>query len=199
MQTGKGAMADGPRDELTRILQDARDGNEAAASRLLPLVYDELRQLAGAYFRTQNRDHTLQPTALVHEAYVRLINSDHAEWNDRAHFFAVAATAMRQILIDHARRKGADKRGGSWKQVPMDQASNHADLGHNLDLLALDEAMQRLSKRNPRKAQVVELRVFGGLTCDETAAVLGITSKAAEADWYGARAWLRRELSDERN
>ncbi len=192
-------MADGSRDELTQILQDARGGDEAAANRLLPLVYDELRLLAGSYFRNQNSDHTLQPTALVHEAYVRLINSDTAAWNDRAHFFAVAATAMRQILIDHARRKGADKRGGNWKQVSMDDASDRADFGSNLDLLALDDAMQRLSEKSPRKAQVVELRVFGGLTCDETAAVLGISSKAAEADWYGARAWLRRELHDERN
>lgn len=192
-------MADGSRDELTQILQDARGGDEAAANRLLPLVYDELRLLAGSYFRNQNSDHTLQPTALVHEAYVRLINSDTAGWNDRAHFFAVAATAMRQILIDHARRKGADKRGGSWKQVSMDHASDRADFGSNLDLLALDDAMRRLSEKSPRKAQVVELRVFGGLTCDETAAVLGISSKAAEADWYGARAWLRRELNDERN
>ena len=180
--------------EVTRILQAAGDGDTAAARRLFPLVYDELRALAGSLFQNQGPNHTLQPTALVHDAYMRMVGQPEGAWKDRAHFLAVAAQAMRQILIDHARRKKAEKRGSGWDRVTLDEAVA-LDGERTLDVLALDEAMTRLSGLDERKARVVELRFFGGLTNEEVASVLDVSRATVADDWTVARAWLRGELS----
>ncbi|TWT44885.1 RNA polymerase sigma factor [Phycisphaerae bacterium RAS1] len=180
--------------EATAVLAAIRGGDPAAAEKLLPLVYDELRALAGGFFRRQRSDHTLQPTALVHEAFVRMIDATSAAWNDRAHFFAIAATAMRQILTDHARRKKAAKRGGDWDKVAVETISAPSD-GENIDVVALDEALTRLGQLDARKHRVVELRFFGGLTVDEIADVLGMSKTTIESEWRAARAWLSAELS----
>lgn len=181
--------------EITRILGELHRGDAAAADRLLPLVYDELRALAGSYFARQQRGHTLQPTALVHEAYLKLAGSDSVEWQSRAHFMAVAARAMRQILINHARDKGAAKRGGDLQRVTLDQAVTPR-IGDDteIDLLALDLAMQKLAALNERQARIVELRFFGGLTIAEAAHVLGVGTTTVEDDWRLAKAWLARQL-----
>jgi RNA polymerase sigma factor (TIGR02999 family) len=180
--------------EVTRILQAAGNGDAAAAQRLFPLVYDELRALAGGIFQSQGPHHTLQPTALVHDAYLRMVGQPEGAWKDRAHFLAVAAQAMRQILIDHARRKKAEKRGSGWERVTLDDVMT-LEGERTLDVLALDEALQRLSHLDERKARVVELRFFGGLTNEEVASVLDVARATVADDWTVARAWLRGELS----
>ena len=180
--------------DATRILEELQSGDASAAERLLPLVYAELRAMAGGLFRGQRTDHTLQPTALVHEAYVRLVAHTSTEWEDRRHFFAVAATAMRQILADHARRKRAEKRGGGRARVSLDAAVT-PPAEPTLDLVVLDDALAKLCEVDPRKLRVVELRFFGGLTVDQVADVLGISKTTAESDWRAARAWLRAELA----
>jgi len=171
-------------------------GGDAAAPGpdLFADLYAELRQVAAAYLRTERRDHTLQPTALVHEAFIKLAERTGAAWNDQAHFRASAAAAMRQILVDHARRRGTDKRGGGWMKVSLDSGVA-IGAGMDIDVLALDEALAQLHALDSRKARVVELRFFAGMTCDEAAEVVGVASKTAEADWYMARAWLRRRLA----
>lgn len=185
--------------EATMILQQMGDGDAAAAQRLLPLVYEELRALAGSHFRHQRPDHTLQPTALVHEAFVRLIDQPEDKWNDRAHFFAVAATAMRQILMDHARRKKADKRGGGggWGRIELEHAAGEAQRESDIDIIALDEALSKLAELDGggRKHRIVELRFFGGLSMDEIATSLGVSKTTVESDWRAARAWLAAEVS----
>jgi RNA polymerase sigma-70 factor, ECF subfamily len=184
--------------EATLLLEALAGGDESAAARLLPILYAELRALAGAYFRGQPVNHTLQPTALVHDAYLRLVNQPPGQWNNRAHFMAVAATAMRQILTDHARRKKSDKRGGDWQRVGLDVALARETGGEggdaDLDLVALDEAMSKLEAHDPRKHRIVELRFFGGLTVDEVAVVTGVSKTTVESDWRAARAWLGVEL-----
>lgn len=183
---------------VTQVLSEIAAGSRSAVERLLPLVYEELRALARSHFREQAGNHTLQPTALVHEAFLRLVGPAGEKLRDRDHFFAVAATAMRQILIDHARRKQADKRGGDRERITLDvvQPSEPEPLMvGGIDVLMLEEALTTLAQRDPRKARVVELRVFGGLTCEQTAQVMGMPPKTVEADWYMARAWLRRELT----
>ncbi|MFN0138181.1 MAG: sigma-70 family RNA polymerase sigma factor [Phycisphaerae bacterium] len=187
-----------PIGPVTHVLAEIAAGSDSAVARLLPLVYDELRALARSHFREQKADHTLQPTALVHEAFVKMVGISAEKLRDRDHFFAVAATAMRQILIDHARRKQADKRGGDRERVTLDLAGPVGDdsalsVG-GVDVLTLEDALQRLAERDERKARIVELRVYAGLTCEQTAQVLGVSPKTVEADWYMARAWLRREL-----
>jgi RNA polymerase sigma factor (TIGR02999 family) len=180
--------------EATQILLRMRDGDRvSAAGELLPLVYAQLRALAGSYFQQQQLSHTLQPTALVHEAYLKLVDQSAMEWKDRAHFFAVAATAMRQILIDHARRKHAAKRGGDWQRVTIDQAASPSSLGE-IDVLALDEAMTTLASIDPRQARVVELRFFGGLSVEEAAEALKVSTRTVELDWRMAKAWLSKAL-----
>jgi RNA polymerase sigma-70 factor, ECF subfamily len=164
-----------------------RDDAEA----LFVRVYEELRGLARGYLR--GASHTLQPTALVHEAFLRMVRQPHG-WQDRNHFVAVAATAMRQILVDHARRRAAAKRGGGQSPVTLTELPDDAGTGP-IDLLALDEALQRLAAVSPRQARIVELRCFGGLTVDETAEVLGISGSLAEKEWRRVRAWIRRELA----
>ena len=181
-------------DEITRILASAGAGDRRAVERLFPLVYHELRALAGDLFRNQNAAHTLQPTALVHDAYIRMVGARTGTWKDRAHFFAVAAQAMRQALIDHARRKQAEKRGGGWDRVTLD-AAVAVDGHRTLDVLALEDVLARLAELDERKAKVVEMRFYGGLTNEEVAEVLEVSRTTVADDWEVARAWLRRELS----
>lgn len=187
-------MSEPPRNDATQVLADLGRGDESAARRLLPMVYAELRALAGSYFRRQEPDHTLQPTALVHEAFVRLVDQDNFQYNDRAHFFAVAATAMRHILTDHARRRRAAKRGGGREQVALDDAVKPAEESL-VDLIALDDALKRLAEYDERKHRVVELRFFGGLTVEEAARVMDVSKTTVESEWRAARAWLNHELS----
>ncbi|MGB0716291.1 MAG: ECF-type sigma factor [Phycisphaerae bacterium] len=184
-------------DHATMLLQRLSRGDAGAASNLLPLVYDELRAVAGGYFKRQDPSHTLQPTALVHEAYMKLVGAAGA-WNDHAHFCAVAATAMRQILIDHARAKRTAKRSGQQADITIDGLeSPSGDL--TLDLLALDDALDKLAKESERTARLVELRYFGGLSVDEIAHVIDVSPSTAAREWRHARAWLSRELGVERD
>jgi RNA polymerase sigma factor (TIGR02999 family) len=180
--------------DTTLILQQARGGDPDAVKALLPLVYDELRSIAANYLRNERAQHTLQPTALIHEAYIRLIDQKSVAWEDRMHFCSVAARFMRQILVDHARRRGAIKRGGDRQAVTLDGALAHCE-AQGVDVIDLNDALEALSALDERKSQVVELRFFGGLTCAEIARVLGIAEKTVEADWYMARAWLKRSMT----
>ncbi|MBX3395734.1 MAG: sigma-70 family RNA polymerase sigma factor [Phycisphaerae bacterium] len=181
--------------EMTRLIAAVAQGDRNASSALLPVVYQELRALAGKYLRGQRRDHTLQPTALVHEAYLKLIDQTQAKWNDRAHFFAVAATAMRQILVNHAVARAALKRGGGRAKIALDENVAAGDQPE-FDPIALDEALKKLAEFDERKSKVVELRFFSGLTVDEVAEVLNISRSTVEGDWRMARAWLSRELAE---
>ena len=184
-----------PSGQVTNVLAQLSAGDPAAAERLLPLVYEELRALAGHYFKKQRSDHTLQPTALVHEAYLKLVGQERPEWKSRAHFLAVAATAMRQILINHARDKKAAKRGGPDRQrITLDRALAAVE-SDVVDVIVLDDSISRLAKLSARQARVVELRVFGGLTVEEAAHVLGVGPTTVKTDWQFAKAWLKRELA----
>ncbi len=187
-------MASDPPGEVTQLLQELQRGNADAARRLIPLVYEELRRLAGHHMRDERPDHTLQPTALVHEAYLRLADQDRVEWAGRTHFIAVASTAMRRILLDHARRHRAEKRGGGRKTTLVESLAVAAS--REIDMLALDDALTRLEARDPRQGRIVELRYFGGLSIEETAAALSISPTTVKREWRFARAWLHRELSD---
>ncbi|MGE0479780.1 MAG: sigma-70 family RNA polymerase sigma factor [Phycisphaerae bacterium] len=181
-------------EHVTRILRSAADGDERAAAELLPLVYDELRSLARAQLARLPRGNTLQPTVLVHEAYLRLVGALDPGWNGRGHFFGAAAQAMRQVLVDQARRKFAEKRGGGRQRVPLDDA----DLPiapPTEDLLALDEALTELEQADPRKARVVMLRYFAGLTAEETAEALGLSVPTVDREWRFARLLLHARLS----
>jgi len=177
----------------TIVLAEASRGNSAAAAKLLPLVYDELRALAASALRRERKNHTLQPTALVHEAFLRLIDQTHAEYKSRTHFFAVGAQAIRRILVDHARQHHAAKRGGDWLKVTLDQAAAAAT-DEEINLLGLDEALTKLASLDERQSKVVELRFFGGLSVEETAAMLEVSPRTVEEDWRMARAWLKREM-----
>jgi len=178
--------------EVTVLLNDLNNGDETAPERLLPLVYDDLRRLARAYFANEKQEHTLQATALVHEAYIRLVNWENVSWQNRAHFFAVAADVMRKILIDHARKKNALKRDGGQK-ILIDEAVSFSS-EKELDLLKLDEALQTLEKLDKRQARIVELRFFGGLSIEETAYVLKTSETTVKREWTFAKAWFQREL-----
>jgi RNA polymerase sigma factor (TIGR02999 family) len=181
--------------ETIGLLRRSREGDGEGASRLEPLVYDELKRRAAALMRRERAGHTLQPTALVHEAWLRLADSDLAEERDRTFFFAIAARLMRRVLVDHARARGARKRGGQGLRVTFDPGQTPGrDEADALEALALAEVIEELRRLDARRADVVELRVFGGLTFQEAAEVLGVTPKAVESDWYLARAWLRVEL-----
>lgn len=182
----------GPSD-VTELLALARNGDQAALERVFPLVYDELRRVAGYQLRGERGGHTLQPTALVNEAYMKLVRSPGVDWRDRAHFVAIAARAMRQVLVDHARRRDAAKRGGDMQQTTLSGVPLGVDMNSE-ELLALDEALNRLDALEPRLRQVVEYKFFGGLTDKETAELLGVTPRTAQRDWAKARAWLYREL-----
>ena len=180
--------------EVTDLLLSWRQGDAAAFDRLIPLVYDELRRVANRRLRGESPGHSLQATALVHEVYLRLVDLDRMTVTNRAHFFGVAATLMRQILVDHARRQRADKRGGAATIVSLDEVSPAAPTP-NMDVLALDEALDALSAIDSRQCRVVELRFFAGLTIDEAAEVLGVSPATVEREWALAKAWLYRHLS----
>lgn len=179
---------------VTNLLARWRGGDAAAREALVPLVYDELRRIARRCLAGQKTNHTLQPTALVHEAYLRLAGHDSVSWQNRAHFFAVATQMMRQILVDHARRRAAAKRGGGAVTVALDEevASKSSVV---LDLIALDDAMRQLAELDPRQSQIVELRFFGGLSIEETAHVVDISPATAKREWATARLWLHQAMS----
>ena len=178
---------------VTQLLGRWRGGDREALDSLIPLVYDELRSIAQRYLRNERPGHTLQSTALVHEAYVRLINQELPEWQNRAHFFAVAAQLMRQILVDHARAFRAGKRGGGVCNLALDEAEQKAKRV-DVDILALDDALKTLTAMDAQQGKVVELKFFGGLSIEDTAEVLGVSSSTVKRDWITARAWLYREL-----
>jgi len=186
-----------PADQVARLLARAADGDERAMADLMPLVYDELRRIAGRYMRRERPGQTIQATALVHEAYMRLLRDRAKDWRTRSHFVGIAANAMRQILVERARARGAAKRGGGGQRVTIDEGAI-AGPSRPVDVEALDAALERLAALDARQARIVELRFFGGLTVEEAADVLGISPATLKRDWAVARAWLKREL-DERN
>jgi RNA polymerase sigma-70 factor, ECF subfamily len=188
-----------PQDDTTRLLLDARQGGltgEAAAQRLMACVYDEMRALASRHMSHERADHTLQPTALAHEAWLRLIDQTRTDWKSRAHFFAVASEIIRRILVDHARLRRTAKRGGDRARVDLTESDRCSDRRDDLDLLSLHGALEQLAQLNPRHARIVELRFFGGLTIDETAHVLNVSPATVKLDWRAARAWLRTRLEE---
>ena len=179
---------------VTQLLVDWGNGNQQALDKLMPLVYGELRRLARNYLRRERQNHTLQPTALVNEAYLKLIDQRHAKWQNRAQFFGVAAQLMRRILVDHARQHQADKRGGPDQQRFSITHAEKFSKQPEVDLLALHEALEELTTMDPQQGRIVELRFFGGLSIEETAEVLGVGHATVERDWKMARAWLRTKL-----
>ena len=188
-------MTDGSTDpaRVTALLAEAKAGKAAALDALLPLVYQELRRVAGAYVRRERPGQTLQATGLVHEAYLRLMRDKHVRWENRAHFCAIAANSMRQILVERARARGAAKRGGAWARLTLDEGAAAAP-EPVVDVEALDQALGRLAERDAPQARLVELRYFGGLTIEETAEVLGVSPATVKRSWMVARAWLKKEL-----
>jgi len=181
--------------DVTFLLRQVARGDSEAASQLIPLVYDELHRVAERHLRLERPNHTLQPTALVHEAYLKLVAQRDANWQNKTHFFAVASQVMRRILVDYARGRLRSKRGGNQTKLPLDDAlaisTERCD-----ELLALDEALERLAKFDERQCRVVELRFFGGLTVEETATVLGISPKTVKREWSMAKAWLYGEMKE---
>ncbi len=187
-------MGEPSQKEITQLLRDWNRGDTSALDRLMPLVYSELRRLAKAYLHRERADHTLQPTALVHEAYLRLVDSANVTWQNRAHFFGIAARVMRQTLVNHALARRAEKRGGLANKLSLDEAIRFSD-EREVDLVALDEALKELEKIDAQKARIIELRFFGGLSIAETAEVLNVSHATVERHWKIARLWLKRELS----
>lgn len=179
---------------ITALLTQLSEGNREVEARLIPQIYEELRRVAGRYMRFERANHTLQPTALVNEAYVRLIQDPHLHWKDRAHFFATASQLMRHILVDHARARRAGKRGGVQQQVTLDENVLPSP-SHSIDILALHEALERLSKLDARQGRIVELHFFGGLSFEEIAEVLQLSERTVKRDWALARIWLFKEIS----
>jgi RNA polymerase sigma factor (TIGR02999 family) len=191
--TESGAAVTG---NITQLLLKWSDGDQAALDQLMPLVYDELRQLARSYLRRRGNRHSMQPTALVNEAYLRLVNQREVDWRNRAQFFGLAAKLMRDLLVDHVRERRAAKRGGGKYNLSLTYADQTERRPQSeIDLIALDEALDRLSALSERQGRIVELRFFGGLTIPETAAALGISHATIEREWSAARAWLYSELS----
>ena len=180
--------------DVTQLLLDWNDGNKAVLDRLMPLVTDELRRLARHYLNQEKPGHTLQPTALVNEVYLRLIDRQRVDWQNRAHFFGFAATTMRRILVDHARAQRSAKRGSGVRAISLSQVKGVA-LPQEVDILARDEALQRLTKLDPRQARLVELRFFAGLTLAETSEVMEVSEATVSRDWVSAKAYLHRELT----
>ncbi len=180
--------------DITALLDDWNRGNHRALDQVLPLVYAELRRIARRQLRRERVGHTLQPTALVHEAYLRLVDQRQVDWRSRAHFFGVAAQVMRRILVDNARRHNANKRGGGVQCVSIDEAADMAVTDDVISVLALDDALGRLETVDRGLAQIVELRAFGGLTVEEAAHVLKVSASTAKREWRTAKAWLSREL-----
>jgi RNA polymerase sigma factor (TIGR02999 family) len=181
------------RPDVTQLLVDWGNGSQEALDRLMPLVYGELRRLAARYLHRERPDHTLQATALVHEAYLRLIDQRQARWQNRAHFFGVAAQAMRRILVDHARRHHAAKRGSAEPKLSLDEAFN-ASHARAADVIALDDALTSLASLDRRQSQIVEFRFFGGLSIEEVAEVLSVSPATVKREWNMAKAWLYREV-----
>jgi RNA polymerase sigma factor (TIGR02999 family) len=190
----KTAMAADTPDDLTALLHAWRKGDDAARDKLMSLVYDELRRLAASYLRRERPGHTLQPTALVHEAYLQLIDQSQVSWESRAHFFGAAARLMRRILVDHARAHKAEKRGGGEERLELNEAIGVPEQ-KDLNLLALDDALSELARIDPQQSQIVELRYFGGLSIEETAAVLSISPATVKREWSMAKVWLYRQIS----
>jgi RNA polymerase sigma-70 factor, ECF subfamily len=189
-------MAAPPLQDVTQLLRAWSNGEQEALDRLIPLVYSELHRLAHRYMGRERSAHTLQSTALVHEAYERLINLKGMDWKSRAHFFAVSAQVMRRILVDYARSRRYSKRGGEWRQVPLNEAVA-VFRDHRTDIVALDDALQALAGIDPRKNRVVEMRFFGGLSIKETAEVLNVSQETVLRDWRLAKVWLLRQLTRE--
>jgi RNA polymerase sigma factor (TIGR02999 family) len=187
-------MSETSTQQVTRLLMDWSNGDQNALEQLTPLVYSELRRLAGRYLRKERSDHTLQSTALVHEAFLRMIDQRSVRWQNRAHFFGVAAQMIRRILVDHARSRYASKRGSGAPKLSLDEAIALPDR-KDLDLVALDDALNSLAKIDPQQSRIVELRFFTGLTVEETAEVLGISPATVKRDWVTAKAWLYRDIS----
>jgi RNA polymerase sigma-70 factor, ECF subfamily len=193
MSASNGRAMSGPPQDVTGLLLAWRTGDDEALARLTPLVYDELHRLARRYMRGEQTGHPLQTTALVNEAYLRLVDSRRVGWRNRAHFFAVAAQLMRRVLVDVARRQRFQKHGGDWQKVILPDGFEPA-VASDTDIVAVDDALQELARLDPRKARVVELRFFGGLSLEETAEALGVSTDTVGRDWRAARAWLSREL-----
>ena len=181
-------------DDVSALLRAWTGGDQRALARLTPIVYDELHRLAHYYLKRERAGHSLQTTALVNEAYMRLVDYKRMQWQNRAHFFGVAAQAMRRILVDHARSRNYQKRGGGTQQVSIDEAATLSQ-GRTSELIALDDALRELEKMDERKSRIVELRYFGGLSLEETAEVLGVSVPTVTRDWNTAKAWLLREMT----
>ena len=187
-------MHDPIRDEATRLVQRLGQGDERAASELLPLVYDELRRIASGYLRREREGHTLEPTALVHEAWAKLVRQEDARVDDAAHFRALASNAMRRVLVDHARSRAASKRAAEGERVTLAGVGRAEEEEEGFDVLGLDAALEKLARVSERQARVVELRFFGGLEIEDAARALGVSARTVVGDWRVARAWLAREL-----
>jgi RNA polymerase sigma factor (TIGR02999 family) len=187
----------GPSDggEVTLLLRELAGGNRQALDELVPMVYEQLQAIARRQMASEDQGHTLNPTAVVHEAYLRIAELERIDWQDRAHFFAIASRAIRRVLVDHAVRRNAQKREGARAQVPLDSVALFAESDIE-DVLALNQALDRLEELEARQVRVVECRFFGGMNLDETAVALGISKATVKRDWVLARAWLNRELSD---
>jgi RNA polymerase sigma-70 factor, ECF subfamily len=183
--------------DLTQMLIQLSEGKSQVVDDILPLIYDELRSLASNYLRRERSDHTLQPTALVHEAYIKLIDQTQVKWQNRAHFFGIAANIMRRILVDYARKHHADKRGGDAEKLPLEEEILIVSEGKSAELLALDEALENLARIDPQKSKIVELRYFGGLSVEETAEVLGVSEITVKRHWRMAKAWLYGQLAND--
>jgi RNA polymerase sigma-70 factor (ECF subfamily) len=179
--------------DVTQLLGQVAKGDEGAAAKLIPLVYDELRRLASRHMRRESEYHTLQPTALVHEVYLKLVQQRSVDWNGRSHFFAIAAQMMRRVLVDHARARLRGKRGAGDRPIPLDEVFVFAP-ERSLDLIKLDQSLCRLAQMDERQCRVVELRFFGGLNVEETSQALGISPKTVKRDWSLAKAWLHGDL-----
>jgi RNA polymerase sigma-70 factor (ECF subfamily) len=191
------STAGGQDTSITALLGQLSEGNREVEARLIPQIYEELRRVAGRYMRFERVNHTLQPTALVNEAYTKLIQEPHVPWKSRAHFFATASRLMRHILVDHARARRAGKRGGVQHQVTLAEDILPAPGQSPIDVLALHEALERLTVLDPRQGRIVELHFFGSLSFEEIAAVLQVSERTVKRDWRMARAWLKLELSKE--
>lgn len=178
------------------MLIELTDGNMEVVNQIYPYIYDELRRLAGSYLRRERSDHTLQPTALVHEAYMKLIDQKQVQWQNRAHFFGIAAQVMRRILMDHARKHNAEKRGGDADKMPLEEEILVVSHDRSAELIALDDALQALAAIDPQKAKIVELRYFGGLSIEETAEALGVSVPTINRQWRMAKAWLYGQLAN---
>jgi RNA polymerase sigma factor (TIGR02999 family) len=181
--------------QITQLLKKWSEGNQEILDKLMPLVYEELRRQASRYLRRERSNHTLQTTALIHEAYLKLVDQKEVEWQSRGHFFAIAAQAMRRILVDYARERHRDKRGGNAENLPIEEALMVSSQEKSVDLVALDEALTRLAEFDERQARVVELRYFSGLSIDETADVLGVSNVTVRRDWNMAKAWLHQQIT----